>query len=305
MNTQPQNTSKHRPSSHASRGFSIIEVMVGLTVSLILGAGLIQIFIGNKQSHDLIQASAWAQENGRHALRMMRQQARLAGLRTAPEELPIDRFFGSTLALWGSTGVTLQSLGKTDAGDVLNERNVQVAVGTNLNRALTVKSDTDVLVVRYQGAQDGTTRDCLSNNVAADIYATDSFYIGVNDITADDSRGVARFSLYCVSDRIANDGITGQPFNTAPQILADGLVDLEISYGEDGNGDSRANRYLTDTAAGIDFSRIVSIKLILTAQGGRPVDLSNELATNTEQLAVEGEVRREFYAMVSLRNLAP
>ncbi|CAK0751774.1 type IV pilus assembly protein PilW [Gammaproteobacteria bacterium] len=58
-------------------GLSLVEVMVGVTVGLILMTGVIQIFIGNKQTYRFHEALSRIQENGRFALEMLTNNIRM------------------------------------------------------------------------------------------------------------------------------------------------------------------------------------------------------------------------------------
>ncbi len=61
------------------RGLSLVELMVALVISLFLTAGVIQLFIGSKQTYRLYDALSRIQENGRFALQAMARDIRMAG----------------------------------------------------------------------------------------------------------------------------------------------------------------------------------------------------------------------------------
>jgi type IV pilus assembly protein PilW len=72
----------HPASVLKQRGLSLIEIMVALTLSLVLTAGVITIFVNNKQSYRIQEASARLQENARFAINLLEQdihQARFLG----------------------------------------------------------------------------------------------------------------------------------------------------------------------------------------------------------------------------------
>ncbi|MBR9885271.1 MAG: prepilin-type N-terminal cleavage/methylation domain-containing protein [Oceanospirillales bacterium] len=60
------------------KGFTIIEIMIALTLSLILVAGLTQIFVANSRTFNVGEASARTQETGRLALSIMSREIRNA-----------------------------------------------------------------------------------------------------------------------------------------------------------------------------------------------------------------------------------
>lgn len=60
-------------------GFSMVELLVALVLSTILLGGIIQLFIGSKQTYRFHDALSRLQENGRFALEIMSHDIRLAG----------------------------------------------------------------------------------------------------------------------------------------------------------------------------------------------------------------------------------
>lgn len=60
-------------------GISVVEIMVGVAISLILLAGVMQIFLSNKHTYRVQEAFARLQENGRYAMQFLSQDIRMAG----------------------------------------------------------------------------------------------------------------------------------------------------------------------------------------------------------------------------------
>ena len=68
------------PSLHdLNRGFSLVELMVALLITLILMAGIGQIFLSSKKSFLIQDTLGRMQENGRYALETVAQDVRRAG----------------------------------------------------------------------------------------------------------------------------------------------------------------------------------------------------------------------------------
>ncbi|WP_240906019.1 PilW family protein [Thiorhodococcus mannitoliphagus] len=63
-------------------GFSLVELMVAITVGLFLTAGLLQIYLGSKQSYRVTDAISRLQENGRFALEYLARDIRQAGFKS-------------------------------------------------------------------------------------------------------------------------------------------------------------------------------------------------------------------------------
>lgn len=61
------------------RGVSLVEIMIAITVGLVLTAGVIQVFVSNKQIYRVQEALARLQENGRFAVDFLTRDVRGAG----------------------------------------------------------------------------------------------------------------------------------------------------------------------------------------------------------------------------------
>jgi type IV pilus assembly protein PilW len=61
------------------RGVSLVEMMVAATLSIVIGAGVIQIFSSNKNTYRVQEAVARLQENGRFAMDFLTKDMRMAG----------------------------------------------------------------------------------------------------------------------------------------------------------------------------------------------------------------------------------
>lgn len=60
-------------------GLSLIELMVGITIGLLLMAGVIQLFLGTKQTYTMLETQSRLQESGRFALSFLAGDLRMAG----------------------------------------------------------------------------------------------------------------------------------------------------------------------------------------------------------------------------------
>jgi type IV pilus assembly protein PilW len=76
MKTQQQSAHPH-PGKHS--GFTIVEIMVALVISLILLLGVIQIFMASKATYTMQSGAARLQENARFALDFMSRSLGMAG----------------------------------------------------------------------------------------------------------------------------------------------------------------------------------------------------------------------------------
>lgn len=87
-------------------GFSLVELMAALTISLILLAGILQILLGNRQSMDVQRAEANLQDNARLAQFVTEHIIARAGYRLDPGEAA-ERAFPVNDGLGYSTGAVV------------------------------------------------------------------------------------------------------------------------------------------------------------------------------------------------------
>lgn len=74
------NHCQYSPSfAHTQRGLTLVEILVALTISAFLIAGVIQLFVGSKQTYRGHDALSRIQENGRFAIDTMARDIRMAG----------------------------------------------------------------------------------------------------------------------------------------------------------------------------------------------------------------------------------
>jgi len=90
-----------------SAGFSMVELLVAMTMGLFLIGGMVTVFAGNTQSTELNRAVASMQESARYALDRMSSELRMAG------------FQGCTSPAGGSITITAASVPMTDAASGL------------------------------------------------------------------------------------------------------------------------------------------------------------------------------------------
>jgi type IV pilus assembly protein PilW len=70
------------------RGFSLVELMVALTISLVILAAISQIFVASRSTYTLEEGLARTQEAGRFAMEFLTQDIRMAGYAGCNSQLP-------------------------------------------------------------------------------------------------------------------------------------------------------------------------------------------------------------------------
>lgn len=265
-------------------GLTLVELMIAMVVSLLLLAGVIQIFLSSKQSYQLQDGLSRLQENGRFAMDVVTLNLRHAGYKT-------NGLAGDDLAFPAdATAYPPASVSFSAAS--------QVVVGTEDNTGADfILNGTDTLTFRFRGtgnAVPAPLADCLgATPVPAGTMIVNTLYVRDDPATA-----VMERELHCRAG-------TDQP-------LLDGVENMQILYGVDTNGDRIANKYRTaaNIAASNEWTRVVSVRVALllsTVQGvTSDLDTAQYTLLNNTVDPVDDRLRRHvFTTTIALRNLLP
>lgn len=254
---------------HHSSGFSLIELMVALVITLILIAGIGQIFLSSKKSFTIQNDLGRQQENGRYVLDTLAQDLRRAGYLGGA--LKIEK---ATWSLSVSTGTDTCATGSTDWGRMLNRPIYGFNDTATGYTCITNYLKGDVLVVRYAAPWE-------IGGVTSPSIVTNRLYLRANPIepkTARLFRGGTQPSqqpndrdsevvayAYYISNSIqtcSNNGAnvpslfrvklddSGQP--ASPEEIASGIEQLQVQYGVDTTGDLSVDQYLDADALNTD-----------------------------------------------------
>ncbi len=299
------------------QGLTLIEILVAMTISLVLLAGVVQILAGSKASYRINEAHSRLQENGRFALQMMAEDIRMAGF-------------------WGCLGNTTEVIDRLNPGG-----NVNPVLGgiSGIEGGVGVPPPVDSIA--FQGAVGGGLPVNAYDEGAASITTTinnglaqdDLFLVGdcekihllqITDV--DPATGTVTFlagagvpgnatglgdydPLNAVLHRAAsvayaiNNGNSGQPslfrsVNGNPMELVEGVENLQILYGEDLDADGTTNSY--NAADGVNMANVVSVRIILTLRS-----LNDNLASIEDPVTFDRRLRRTFSSTIVLRNRIP
>ncbi len=259
-----------RKTKHNQRGFTLLEIFVAITISLILLAGVLAIFLHAKTTYNLSTSLSQLQENGRFIETYLVRIIRLAGYRTPP---PVKSDFTPMTAVF------------TTANPYITGTH-----GTGPNGS-------DTLTVRYQGSgngtgtPDGTVVDCLNAGVDSNTVATNTFSLTNN------------FELQCQ----AQNANSATPNNT--QILISGVENFQVLYGEDLDGDYSADRYVPADYGFINWADVVSVRLCLLMRSDAPANPFTEqqtfylIGTTYTPAAADKYLRTPLTFTILLRNM--
>lgn len=251
----------------SNQGYSLIEVMISITLSLILLAGVLQIFSNSKNMYNLGTGYSQLQENGRFASAYLARTVRFAGYRSTP-----------TTGNFPAMTTTFP----TAAPYITGTQN-------------TGQNGSDSFTIRYQGSgdgagnPDGTIRDCLNNPIDANTVATSTFSLTANN------------ELQC---QAINPNASP---STNTQILISGVENMQVLYGEDVNNDDSADRYVVANYPYLNLANVVSVRLSLLLKSDNPIkpvasSITYNLLGTTYTPAADQYVRQQITFTISLRN---
>lgn len=350
-------------------GLTIVELMVGLMLSLLLVAGVLQVYLGSQTTYKVTEGLSRLQENTRTSAELLAKEIRMAGYIpcsqpqsatsivnnnewwTALFEQPIRGYEGESGttsfpaeltdsgAIPGSDAIVILRAGARVAGvefyDQANEQFVlqrDVPTGWFPAGSLMVACDSTEARL-FQSASNTNNRVSVvdssipispnNNGSIAHTFGTDSQianYSAVTYFVSEASSGDG-FSLY---RRYLNVVGGGNSVMSDAEELAEGIENMQLLYGYDGDGDGSAERYLKadDTmlsGANIDnWQNIASVKigLLYASENGLRdgvVDVNPYVVANTRigpsssgtTVTHAEDLRKRYVASmtVSLRNL--
>lgn len=290
----------NRPSRlRLQSGITLVELMVALVIGLILMAGIIQLFISNKQAYRIQEGTNVVNENARFAVGQLHYDLRMADHWGGVEESDLDQLPGSD-AVVGDCGGSAKSI------DVVGVRGFDGGNSSPIAciPASDYQANTDVIVLRYSNPQrvasgsiadgemyvrsaigrrgiifQGKNKSSLpADLIPADMTETDVF-AEASELATYNLETVIYFIRRCSSQENGNTAICDGSDDTLPSLarlrlrgtsmveedVISGVEQMQLAYGIDNDGDRSADIYqrATDVTAGNDWDKVVNVKLSL------------------------------------------
>lgn len=300
-------------------GLTLIEILVAMVISLILMAGVLQIFQANKQSFLVQESLSLIQENGRTAVRILAEDLRMAdfwGCRSQDISVTDNLNAGGAgfINFLANGGISGTDGGGSNPDTITIEGARSAGIGISAAMPNTAAA---MLVTNGAGLAQSDillVTDCVQGDL---VQITNANPAGSNVVvhnaggavspgnsTPDLSRAYdtdamvfqARQTTYSIQP-----GESGEPSlfraenGNAAIELVEGIQDMQIEYGELINAVSGAMRYVTAGTAGLDMNQVRSVRVTLIARSN---------ATNVA-LGGDGRLRRTFSNTISIRNRNP
>lgn len=302
------------------QGLSLIEMMVAIVISMLLMAGVVSIFVNNKQTYRVQEAVSRLQENGRFAMMFLTKDIRMAdfwgcagstsnvtnqvisadnGTTQPPIDIGIGGVSGSDNGgLNGSDTIVLQ--GAYGSGLSIASHNVNAA-SFSLNTVDHGFEDGDIVI----------TSDCEKADIWMITNANSGSTVTIVGNTGNVQNNLKNqnkpsleypegnmFKAFNYSYSIQT-GASGEPAlfrseNGVDSELVEGIEDMQIKYGEDTDSDGTANVY-RDAGSVTNMENVVSISVTIIVR---------TMEDNVALTTADGDkrIRRRFTSTIAVRN---
>jgi len=288
------------PGPHYVKGFSLIELMVAVTIGLIIAAAAFSAYLGAAGASKVAEAQGRMNDDAQAALAILTQQLRMAGSNPS-------HFTGATVGKYTLRGCD----GKFKPGAAPEpDRLEKLECEKNL-----IPADPESLAVSYEADKFSTIRpaggglasDCLGNKLIPTVLnglheANNRFYVDISNSVP---------SLYCKGSGVNQDGSASKA-----KALVENIEDMQFIYGavEQAAADVAAAEvvgYLTaeqlaDNA--VRWSEVITVRICVLVRSEVPLATD---ASSAAYVKCDGELettppdfrlRRAYHATVVLRN---
>lgn len=138
-----------------SGGFSLVELILALGLGLVVTAGIVQLFVGNNQTYNLLHGQSRLQESARYAMEFITQSARSSGYFGCDPDN--DKIYNTLNGPWTS----LYEM------DLTNPIQAYDYTGDGTSTAITAWTPTLAPLPRQTGA--GASINTVNNNTGIDL----------------------------------------------------------------------------------------------------------------------------------------
>ncbi|MCW8195243.1 prepilin-type N-terminal cleavage/methylation domain-containing protein [Proteobacteria bacterium 005FR1] len=320
-----------------SRGFTLVELLVALVLGLMLSAGIVNIYLQNKQNYLQDEELARMQENARYAMGLLKRELTMAGFVAG-----LGDYSGIAPANLGAGDCTSTGLWALNVqGDIFELINnygggaftTQNGTTWNCLTEAEIQSGSDIISAKRTAdestLEDGGFTGALSaaddeqyylraedNSIPTWSYIVDGGSIPTADISA--GNGIDYWEFYSQIfylrnfSRTAGDGIPTLCIEKlvgnamATECLVEGIEDMQIEVGVDTNDDSVPDFFdPAPTSAEIQEAVVLRIYLLVRSVD----DISNYTNDKTYTLGGkkiaaknDGFMRRVFSTTIQMRN---
>jgi len=312
-------------------GFSVVEVMIAMLLSMALAGGIISVFVNNSYSFKQDENIGRMQDNARFALREIAFDISMAG-HYADLHIPDSVSYDGDLVTatpCGPAGQDNWIYRTTEAGTgnslsimaVDNATNAAASAAHSCFDGSEILDGTDVVAIkRVAGAETTPSANgayLRTNGTVGVLFSGDKPTASPLAIAAPFADWAFRPSIYYIRQYADTPGddiptlcrkaLSGAGPSMTTECLATGIENLQIEYGIDTSQDGHPNVYLTDPTLA-QMQDVVAARIFLIA---RTTDIDTRYVNNkTYSISNAPDVipgdsfhRRVFSTSVSIQNI--
>lgn len=322
------------------KGITLVELMVAMVLGLILTAGILQLFVSNKQTYRVTENMSRLQENGRFAMHFLTQDIRMAdywGCRS--QGLPIEtslnpdpNFNLPVAGLAGSNDDANNGNSIIDGTDTITVKGV---FSSNIFLISSLANNTDDLVVTdnsglkkddlilISDCSDGDILQITNDPSTGGASGTDAvkhITVGATASTPGNAQNSINklydtdaqvyklnFATYSIRSGTNGQNALFRSINgAAAQELVEGIEDMQVLYGEDTDSDGAANYYKTSDNVNMDDVVSVRISLVVSTLEDNVTKTANSYSIfGTTTSPTDNRIRHVFTSTTVIRNRLP
>ena len=303
------------------QGFSLVELMIAMTLGLLIVGATLSIFSTNKQAYRTTENLGRVQENGRTAFELMARDVREAGGNPCDKNLPVANVLNNAGTWWASTGNGVQgyesgalagSTAGTDAIEVSSGMGQGVTItahnagaarftlntvnhGLNTSDIVMACDFLQAAVFQITAASPGATNTVFhaASGAPGNCSIGLGYFAPMNCVGAGTPyvyAGNSRIVRFTASQWYVNNNTLFRRTlrNNAPQVEAviDGVQDMQITYLLEGS----ANYVAANAVPAGRWREVISVRIELMLQS------EDAIGTNGARL------QRPIVQTINLRN---
>lgn len=315
----------------AQCGFSLIELMIGMTLGLMLVAVVASIFVSSNRNYKEDDRFARMQENGRFAVNALITDLSMAsfwGTMSNPTKILSSLSSVSTGADCGLAYAQTTTSGIVAADPVRIVNNPSSGAAANSVFGCIASADVwtggsthaDVIGIKRVLGEQALASAVNTSNVYLEIDSSAGALVSIAPSGFNGLKTYWRYTpriYYIRNYSVAGDGIptlcrkelSGTTMSDVP--LVEGIENIQIEFGIDTDGDGAPNKYDANPTSAADLKNLVNAKVYVLARSlDQDPTYTNKKTYNLGNVSLDYSsapdhyYRRVFEGTISLRNVS-